>query len=210
MVDDIAGDIKKVVLAVAMALVTALSAQLNFKVGPVPYTMQNFGVMLSGFLLGPFYGLLAMLIYMALIAFALPFAAGGGGLGVLLGPTAGFIYGFAVSAFLAGVMRRIVWRKGDRKETIVLWILTLIAVIPTYLLGYVVFYHFAIGNAKLLGWASSAARTFGFSFNDPSLIIFTATVLIFLPQDFFVDHLLAVLVYRYLFRMLKERGIEID
>lgn len=210
MVDDMAVDIKKVVLAVAMALITAVSAQLNFKIGPVPYTMQNFGVMLSGFLLGPLYGLIAMLIYIALIAFGLPFAAGGGGLGVLLGPTAGFICGFTISAFLAGVMRKIAWRKGDRKETIVLWILTLIAATPIYLLGFTVFYYFAIGNAKLLGWASSAAKTFGFNFSDPFLIVFTATVLIFLPQDFFVDHLLAVLVYSYLFRMLKERGIEID
>ncbi|WP_290597460.1 MULTISPECIES: biotin transporter BioY [unclassified Archaeoglobus] len=203
-------DIKRVVLAIAMALITAISAQLNFKIGPIPYTMQNFGVMLSGFLLGPWYGLLALLVYVALIALSLPFAAGGGGLGVLLGPTAGFIYGFAISAFLAGLLRKMIWRKGVTKEVIMLWLSTLIAVIPTYLLGFAVFYSFAVGDAKLLGWADSAAKTFGFNLSDPFLIVFTATVLIFLPQDFFVDHLLAVLVYRYVHEMLKERGIEID
>ena len=203
-------DIKKVVLAIAMALVTAVSAQLNFKIGPIPYTMQNFGVMLSGFLLGPLYGALALLIYTTLIALALPFAAGGGGLGVLLGPTAGFIYGFTISAFLAGVMRKIIWKRGDRREVVALWLSTLISVIPTYLLGFVIFYNFAIGNAKLLAWAESAAETFGFNFTDPLLVILIATVLIFLPQDFFVDHLLAVLVFRYVHRMLRERGVEID
>jgi len=42
------------------------------------------------------------------------------------------------------------------------------------------------------------------------MVIFAATVLIFLPQDFLMDHLLAVLVYRYIHRMLRERGVEID
>ncbi|WP_202320502.1 biotin transporter BioY [Archaeoglobus neptunius] len=201
---------RKVMLAVAMAVITAISAQLNFKIGPVPYTMQNFGVMLSGFLLGPQYGVLAMLIYIALIALALPFAAGGGGLGVLFGPTAGFIYGFILSAFLAGFFRKMIWKKGDRKEVLLLWLLTLVAVIPTYVLGFIVFYNFALGDSRMLGWAESALKTFGLSFADPLLVIFTATVLIFIPQDFFVDHLLAVLVYRYVYRMLIERGIELD
>lgn len=203
-------DIKRVVLAIAMALITAISAQLNFKVGPVPYTMQNFGVMLSGFLLGPWYGLLAMLIYTALIALSLPFAAGGGGLGVLIGPTAGFIYGFAISAFLAGLLRRIIWRTGAPRDVIMLWLSTLIAVIPAYLLGFAVFYSFAVGNAKMLGWTDSVAKTFDLNLSDPFLIVFTATVLVFLPQDLFVDHLLAVLVYRYVHNMIKQRGVEID
>jgi len=203
-------DIKRVVLAIAMALITAISAQLNFKVGPVPYTMQNFGVMLSGFLLGPWYGLLAMLIYTALIALSLPFAAGGGGLGVLIGPTAGFIYGFAISAFLAGLLRRIIWRTGAPRDVIMLWLSTLIAVIPAYLLGFAVFYSFAVGNTKMLGWTDSVAKTFDLNLSDPFLIVFTTTVLVFLPQDLFVDHLLAVLVYRYVHDMIKQRGVEID
>lgn len=203
-------NIKKVVLAVVMALVTAISAQLSVKVGPVPYTMQNFGVMLSGFLLGPYYGLLALAIYILLIALALPFAAGGGGLGVLLGPTAGFIYGFALSAFLAGVFRKLIWRKGSRKEMAALWLSTLIASIPIYLLGFVVFYSFAMINTNLLAWAENTANAFNLGFDSPAMIIFAATVLIFLPQDFLMDHLLAVLVFKYVHRMLRERGVEID
>ena len=203
-------DIKKVVLAIVMALITAVSAQLNIKIGPIPYTMQNFGVMLSGFILGPWYGALALVIYTALIAIALPFAAGGGGIGVLLGPTAGFIYGFIISAFLAGMMRKIIWKDGERKEIIALWLSTLIAVVPTYLFGFLVFYSFALKNAELMVWADNVVKTFGFGFSSPLMAVVTATILIFIPQDFFVDHLLAVLVYRYVYRMLRERGVEID
>ncbi|AAB90071.1 MULTISPECIES: biotin transporter BioY [Archaeoglobus] len=203
-------DIKKTALAVVTALITAVSAQLSFKIGPVPYTMQNFGVMLSGFLLGPYYGLLSMAIYLALIAFSLPIAAGGGGLGVLIGPTAGFLYGFLISSFLAGVFRRAIWREGSRREVLMLWLSTLVASMPIYLLGFFVFYNFAMIDEKLLIRSESAVRAFNLSFSSPTMVIFAATVLIFLPQDFFVDHLLAVLVFRYVHRMLNERGVEVD
>ncbi len=203
-------DIKKVVLAVVMALITAVSAQISFKIGPIPYTMQNFGVMLSGFLLGPYYGLLSMVLYLLLIALALPMAAGGGGLGVLLGPTAGFLYGFTISSFLAGVFRKLIWKKGERKELLLLWISTLFASAPIYLLGFIVFYSFAINTQSLLSWSENATRMFGLSLTSPAMVVFAATVLLFIPQDFFVDHLLAVLVFRYVHRMLTERGMKVD
>lgn len=203
-------NIKKVVLAVVMALITAVSAQLSFKIGPIPYTMQNFGVMLSGFLLGPYYGLFSMMLYLLLIALALPMAAGGGGLGVLLGPTAGFLYGFTISSFLAGLFRKLIWKREEGKEVLLLWISTLVASVPIYTLGFLVFYKFAINTQSLLSWSENATRVFGFSFSSPAMVIFAATVLIFIPQDFFVDHLLAVLVFKYVYRMLKERGVEID
>lgn len=202
-------DYKKVPLIIASTLIIAASAQMNFKLGPVPYTMQNFGVMLAGFLLGR-QGFLAVLLYLALIALGLPFAAGGGGLGVLLGPTSGFLYGFVISAFLAGIFREIVWKKGDKKEVALLWLSTLLASIPIYLLGFAVFYKFALSNEKLLQWASKAAEYFGFHTSSIFMLLFFSTVLIFLPQDFFVDHLLAVLVFKYVWEMLKERGVEID
>ncbi len=203
-------NIKRLSLAISAALITAISAQLRFKIGPIPYTMQNLGVMLSGFLLGPKYGAVAMLIYLALIAIGFPFAAGGGGLGVLLGPTAGFLFGFVISAALAGFFRKIVWRSGRKAELVLLWLSTLIAVIPTYALGFYVFYNFAIGNAKLVAWAEKAAEIFGYHSTSLTATLFVATVLIFIPQDFFVDHLLAVLVFRYIHRMLVERGVGLD
>jgi len=203
-------NIKKVVLAISMALITAVSAQIRFKVGPVPYTMQNFGVMLSGFILGPKYGGVAMLIYLALIALGLPLAAGGGGLGVLLGPTAGFLVGFVASAALAGFFRRLIWRKNGKVELTLLWLSTIVAALPTYALGFFVFYSFAASNAKLLAWAENAAKTFGISQLSPIATVFVATVLIFIPQDVFVDHLLAVLTFRYVYEMLRERGVELD
>ena len=83
---------REAVLASMMAVVTGLSAQLYIYLGPVPYTMQNFGVILSGLLLSPRYALLSQLLYLALVAAGAPLAAGmRGGLPVVAGPTAGYL-----------------------------------------------------------------------------------------------------------------------
>uniref|UniRef100_A0A7C3YG85 Biotin transporter BioY n=1 Tax=Geoglobus ahangari TaxID=113653 RepID=A0A7C3YG85_9EURY len=196
-------DFRKLSLTVVMCVITAISAQLSFKIGFVPYTMQNFAVMLAGFLLGPYYGFISQALYLTLIAVGLPLASSGGGLGVLLGPTAGFLFGFPIAAFLAGVFRRKI------RSSLILWLSTFLAALPIYILGFLVFYNIAIGNAKLSAWAESIASPFGISGSLP-LVIFFATVLIFIPQDMFVDHLLAVVVYRYVERLIRERGFEID
>ena len=66
----------RITLACSLAVLTALSAQIKFNIGPVPYTMQNFAVILSGLLLGKF-GALAQLIYLGMIAIGIPAGAGG-------------------------------------------------------------------------------------------------------------------------------------
>jgi biotin transport system substrate-specific component len=40
-------------------------------------------------------------------------------------------------------------------------------------------------------------------------MIFLASVAIFIPQDFFMDHVLAVLTFAYVDRLMRERGIEL-
>jgi biotin transport system substrate-specific component len=70
----------------------------------VPVTLQTFGVMLTGLLLGARLGALAVLVYLAVGAAGVPvFAGGAAGLGVFSGPTAGYLIGFAVGAFVIGL-----------------------------------------------------------------------------------------------------------
>ena len=161
----------KMVLACSMAVITAITAQIRFNIAFIPYTMQNFGVVFSGLLLGPIYGLISQLIYIGMIAIGIPAASGFGG-------------GIAV-----------------------LWVGCCIAAIPVYLLGFVVFYYYATINAKLMSWSVKASQYFGFNLN-PFWSVFVASVIIFIPQDFFVDHLIAVSVYAYVVDLLKQKGIE--
>ncbi len=204
MVNEKGKELLKTSLSIVMAVITAISANISFKFGPVPYTMQNFAVMLSGFILGPVYGAVSQLIYLSMIAVGLPFAAGGGGIGVFFGHTAGFLIAFPISSFLAGIFARKL-----RKNLKILWLSTFLASIPIYLLGFLVFFRLAIGNHLLAEWARKAVESFGISSSSFFFIIFTATVLIYIPQDMLIDHLLAVLVYMYVDKLLKERGIEL-
>ncbi len=69
---------------------------------PVPMTMQPFGVLLVGLLLGPWLGAAAMVAYLLEGAAGLPvFVAGFGGL-VPLGPSAGYLLSYPAVAALTG------------------------------------------------------------------------------------------------------------
>ncbi|VXB81755.1 biotin transporter BioY [Nocardioides sp. AX2bis] len=88
------------------ALVVVCSALPAINVtGIVPITLQTFGVLLAGAVLGPVRGFLAVLLYLALGAAGLPvFSGGAAGLGVLAGPTAGYLIGFPLAAALTGLL----------------------------------------------------------------------------------------------------------
>ncbi len=96
-----------------MALFAALiagGAWLSIPIPPVPVVLANLVAALSGIILGPLWGLLSVLLYLGLGALGLPvFAGGSGGLGVFYGPSGGFLAGYALSAFVAGLL-------ADRKE----------------------------------------------------------------------------------------------
>ncbi|MDH5749223.1 MAG: biotin transporter BioY, partial [Rhodospirillales bacterium] len=93
-------------LAVAGSLLLILSAKISIPFWPVPMTMQTFAVLVIGMAYGPRLGLATVLLYLAEGAFGMPVFAGtpekGIGLAYMMGPTGGYLVGFAVSAFLVG------------------------------------------------------------------------------------------------------------
>lgn len=72
---------------------------------PVPITAQSMGVMLAGCIIGAKRGALAYALLVVLVAIGLPVLSGGrGGLGLLMGPTAGYIFGWIVGAAVTGLL----------------------------------------------------------------------------------------------------------
>jgi biotin transport system substrate-specific component len=125
-------------LVLAFSLVTAVSAQIAVPLpfSPVPLTGQTFGVLLTGALLGPRLGALAMLLYLAEGGLGLPFFAGGAaGPARLLGPTGGYLLSYPLAAWLTGSLAVRGW---DRRP------LTMLAAM---LLGSLAI--FAVGAAQL-------------------------------------------------------------
>lgn len=88
----------------ALIVVCAVLPAINVT-GLVPITLQTFGVLLAGAVLGPLRGFLAVLLYLALGAAGLPvFSGGAAGLAVLAGPSAGYLIGFPLAAALTGFL----------------------------------------------------------------------------------------------------------
>jgi len=101
---------RTVSIVIAFSLFNALAAQIAIPIGPVPITMQTFAVTLTGALLGPRLGAAALIAYLIEGASGLPFFAGGlGGLGVLLGPTGGYLVSFPAAAYITGAFSEHGW-----------------------------------------------------------------------------------------------------
>ena len=79
---------------------------------PVPFTLQLLFTLLSGLVLGPQDGAISQLVYMALGILGVPvFAGGNAGLGVLIGPTGGYLVGFVLASYVVGYCRSYAGRR---------------------------------------------------------------------------------------------------
>ena len=99
------GNLKPLVFAALFAALLAAIAwfKIPLPFTPVPITLQTLGVLLSGAVLGPYYGALSMILYLIVGALGFPvFAGGGSGIGALLGPTGGYLFSYPVAAFIIG------------------------------------------------------------------------------------------------------------
>jgi biotin transport system substrate-specific component len=97
-------NLHRLVWTALMAALVAVGAYLHLNIGPVPISLQTLFVILAGFVLGPKHGAMAIGLYLLAGVVGLPvFAGGKAGIGHLFGPTGGFLFGFVVSAWVAGL-----------------------------------------------------------------------------------------------------------
>jgi biotin transport system substrate-specific component len=104
--------------SVVVAALTAAFAQVAvpYPLSSAPFTLQTVGVYLAGLVLGPVWGAFSLLLYAVAGAAGAPvFAGGGSGVGVLTGPTGGYIVSFPIAAAVIGglVHRRVTPRRLD-------------------------------------------------------------------------------------------------
>ena len=96
---------KQAAIVIAASLFVALCARVTvpLPVTPVPLTLQNFGVLAVGLLLGSRRGFAALALYLVEGAFGLPvFSPWVGGIAHIFGPTGGFLMAYPLVAFVAG------------------------------------------------------------------------------------------------------------
>lgn len=99
-----------VVQALGLSLLIAASAHVSVPFWPVPMTLQTFAVVLIAATAGASLGVAAMVAYLIEGALGLPVFASGAGLGVLVGPTAGYLFGMLIAMALVGSARGAVQR----------------------------------------------------------------------------------------------------
>lgn len=122
-----AGDLALVAgFAALVAVCSVLPAFLV--VAGVPVTLQTFAVLLAGLVLGAGRGLLAVLLWLIVGLTGMPvFALGTGGLGVLAGPTVGYLLSFPLAAALAGLIGHRAARLGAARTALVMMIVGALA-----------------------------------------------------------------------------------
>ncbi|MGD0600045.1 MAG: biotin transporter BioY [Terriglobales bacterium] len=110
---------KQGAIVIAASLFVALCARVTVPLPftPVPLTLQNFGVLTVGLLLGSRRGFAALALYLVEGACGMPVfspAVLGGGIAQILGPTGGYLMAYPLVAFVAGYIyehssRRFAW-----------------------------------------------------------------------------------------------------
>jgi len=183
-----ATDVALVATFAAFIAVCALVPSIPVAGMAVPITLQTFGVMLAGVVLGARRGALAALLYLAVGLAGLPIFAGGtGGLGVIGKASFGYLISFPLAAALAGYLATYARRVPGRWRAPVLF--------AAAMAGSLVFTH-PIGIA-VMGWRlalePAAAITLG---------------LTFLPGDILKNVVVAVVaaaVFRAFPDMLRQR-----
>ncbi|MDI3484744.1 MAG: biotin transport system substrate-specific component [Methanobacteriaceae archaeon] len=97
--------VNKSIMAFFMACLTGLMAQIVIPLPwtPVPVTAQTFAVLISGIVLGRYWGGFSQLLYVILGVAGIPWFAGmESGYTIILGATGGYLIGFIIAALFLG------------------------------------------------------------------------------------------------------------
>ena len=161
---------KKIVLIGLMTAVTCILGPLSIPLpfSPVPISLTNFAIFLAVFILGMKDATISFIIYLLLGAVGVPvFSAFSGGLGKLVGPTGGYLFGFIFLALIMGFFME----HFDRK------------IVPTIIgmiIGMAVCYIFGtVWLAKLMSLSFNEALALGvlpYLAGDVAKIIFAVII----------------------------------
>ncbi|MFQ5630587.1 MAG: biotin transporter BioY [bacterium] len=181
--------IKYLVAAALFAALTAVGAQLRVQLpSGVPMTMQTLVVLLSGFLLGSYYGPWSQVLYVFTGLIGFPVFAEGGGPAYILKPTFGYLVGYPLASYTVAML---IYHK---KSTLDLfdtryylgevskyrWVLAGVAGYLAIFIPGVSYLYFATNFILNVPVAFETILTAGFLFFIPGDIIKLAAIMIFL------------------------------
>lgn len=139
--------VKDLTLIALMAVLIAVCSWISIPAA-VPFTLQTLGIFLALRLLGGAKGTVSVLVYILLGAVGVPVFAGfSGGVGVLFGPTGGYILGF-----LAAGLVYLLLEKVPKQGKVMDFLRMAAGLLVCYALGTVWFYYtYGVQNAMGIG-----------------------------------------------------------
>src|ERR671920_1759527 len=143
--------LRAIVLMIAGTALLTISAKVQVPLPYVPMTLQTLVVLMIGASYGWRLGGATVALYLAEGAMGMPvFAGPGAGIGYLMGPTGGFLFGFVAAALVMGFMAERGW---DR---------SLLRVIVMMAVGHALIFAFGLAQLSLVmplakAWTVGAA-----------------------------------------------------
>lgn len=128
-------DLALIAAFAALIAVCSYLAAIPIGVAGVPITLQAFAILLTGALLGPLRGFLAVVLYLLLGLAGLPvFAEHSSGPGVFTGATAGYLWTFPLVALVVGLLVKHVL-KGRRTNPALVLVACCVGVVVNHVGG---------------------------------------------------------------------------
>ena len=134
--------LKTLGLAVGGSLLLAVSAKVQVPFWPVPMTLQSLVVLLIGMAYGSRLAAGTVLLYLGEGLAGLPvFAGAAAGPAYFMGPTAGYLAGFVLAAYLIGLMAERGWDRSIPKAAVAMTAGHVLLFVPgvawlAYLIGW--------------------------------------------------------------------------
>lgn len=123
--------LKGMIFAALFAALISCAAFFHIPLpGGVPIVLQDMLGLLSGMLLGPVWGTLAVFVFLILGAIGLPVYSGKAGIQVIIsGPTGGFLIGYMLGALAAGLILKFFLNPEKDHSKIKMWIICICAAV---------------------------------------------------------------------------------
>lgn len=118
--------------------IMVVSAWITVPLGPVPFTLQAFAMVFAILVLTPREAAISIAIYLLMGVAGLPvFSSMRGGIGVLVGPTGGFLWGWLLGALLGAVLLKLADGKSAERPVAIDLIVSFLFLAVCYACGWV-------------------------------------------------------------------------
>lgn len=100
-------DVRNTVIISLFAAVCCVCSMISLPIGAVPITLATFGILATTMILGASRAVVSVAVFIAIGIVGLPVFSGfNGGIGVIAGPTGGFVYSYLVMIPIVGAFAK--------------------------------------------------------------------------------------------------------